>query len=184
MQVNNTFFGRFGGVIGDLSEVLTLRMPTNAERSNFHWVDIDLATIRKVAVIPTNAQTAILQLQLQEGNSCLFDMEPINDADVVLIEVRPEVAERIGEDLLGPPHPPARITKCGPTLYEVDRIVGWRVRGGRAEFETKWVGCTDAQNTWEPSGNLTGYSSVCRAHFWEFVKGIDDDRLWQLLPKP
>ena len=64
MQINNTFLGRFGGVIGDLSEVLTLRIPTNAERSNYNWVDIDLATIRKVAVIPMNAQTAILQLQL------------------------------------------------------------------------------------------------------------------------
>ena len=88
-------------------------------------------------------------------------MEPTDDADVVLIEGRPEVSERIGVDLLGPPPPPARITKCGPTLYEVGRIVGWRERGGRAEFETKWVGCTGAQNTWESNGDLTQFSSVC-----------------------
>ena len=43
--------------------------------------------------------------------------------DAVLIQDRPKVAERIGEDLLPPPPPPVRVTKYGHALYEVDRIV-------------------------------------------------------------
>ena len=61
--------------------------------------------------------------------------------------------------------------------------MGWRERNGIAEFETKWAGYADADNTWEPYSNLTRFSSGCRVLFQEFVNGMDDDRLRQLLPK-
>ena len=50
-----------------------------------------------------------------------------------------------------------------------------------AEFEVKWSGYAEADNTWEPYANLIRYGSGSKATFKEFFDGIDNQRLRQLL---
>eukprot|EP01127_Copromyxa_protea_P003577 TRINITY_DN13377_c0_g1_i1.p1 TRINITY_DN13377_c0_g1~~TRINITY_DN13377_c0_g1_i1.p1 ORF type:complete len:181 (-),score=51.39 TRINITY_DN13377_c0_g1_i1:57-599(-) len=40
--------------------------------------------------------------------------------------------------------------------YSVERIVKKRVRGDRVQYLLKWVGYSDAENTWEDEENLVG----------------------------
>ena len=37
---------------------------------------------------------------------------------------------------------------------DVEKIVGSRLRGKRRELLIKWEGFSEADNTWEPSGNI------------------------------
>ena len=76
--------------------------------------------------------------------------------------------------------PPVHIAKGCRAEYDVDRIVNWRERGGIAEFEVKWAGYTDDENTWESHTNVTRSSG--KTLFRNFVSGISDEHLRQLLP--
>ena len=78
-----------------------------------------------------------------------------------------------------PPPPPTRVTKQGHTEYEVERILQWRERDGRAEFEIRWKGLDD--DSWEPYQHLTRHGA--RELFQEYVNATDDERLFQLLPR-
>ena len=81
------------------------------------------------------------------------------------------------------PPPPIHVARSGQAEYDIERIVGWRERAGAAEFEVKWAGCAEADNTWEPYTNLTRFGSGSRAIFKAFVDGVNDQRLRRLLPR-
>lgn len=49
--------------------------------------------------------------------------------------------------------PPAAIID-GDEAWEVDHIIGERVRRRRTAFKVKWVGSPDTECTWEPESNL------------------------------
>ena len=81
------------------------------------------------------------------------------------------------------PPPPTHVARTGQAEYDIERIVSWRERAGAAEFEVKWAGCAEADNTWEPYTNLTRFGSGSKAIFKDFVDGVDDQRLRRLLPR-
>ena len=81
------------------------------------------------------------------------------------------------------PPPPIRVSHTGQAEYNIERIVGWRERAESAEFEVKWAGYSDADNTWEPYTNLTRFGSGSRGIFKAFVEEVNDQNLRQLLPK-
>ena len=81
------------------------------------------------------------------------------------------------------PPPPIHVSRTGQAEYDIESIVGWRERAGVAEFEVKWAGYTDADNTWEPYTNLTRFGSGCKEIFKAFVEEVNDQDLRQLLPK-
>ena len=39
-------------------------------------------------------------------------------------------------------------------VYEIDRIVGKRVQGGRTEYFIQWQSYSPSENTWEPAKHL------------------------------
>ncbi|KAL7539249.1 hypothetical protein ACHAXR_009124 [Thalassiosira sp. AJA248-18] len=39
-------------------------------------------------------------------------------------------------------------------FWEVEAVVGRRIRRGRAEYLIRWKGCSEDDNTWEPAANL------------------------------
>ena len=49
----------------------------------------------------------------------------------------------------------------------MDRIANWRERDGTAQFEVKWMGYAEDENTWEPLTNITLFGG--RTMFREFV---------------
>jgi hypothetical protein len=82
------------------------------------------------------------------------------------------------------PPPPIRVVKkSGQAEYEIERIVSWRkdADSGKAYFEVKWLGYGDADNTFEPHGNITRYGG--KTMFLEYVARMDDPELSRLLPK-
>ena len=79
------------------------------------------------------------------------------------------------------PPPPIHVAKDGQAVYEIDRIIGWREHNGAAEFEIKWLGHDQSENSWEPHTNITRYGG--RDTFRQFVREADDERLRQLLPR-
>ena len=80
-----------------------------------------------------------------------------------------------------PPPPPTHVSHTGSAVYNLEDIVGWRERGGKAEFLVKWVNYTSDENTWEPHTNLTGYGSGTQDIFEKYVREADP-RLRELLP--
>ncbi|XP_039451342.1 heterochromatin protein 1-like [Culex pipiens pallens] len=38
--------------------------------------------------------------------------------------------------------------------FVVERVVAKRIRRGKAQYQIKWKGCDDSENTWEPEENL------------------------------
>lgn len=48
----------------------------------------------------------------------------------------------------------SRETQPDDGLFEIDRIVKWRKRGGKREALVKWLGFSDNHNSWEPVENL------------------------------
>lgn len=87
------------------------------------------------------------------------------------------------DSLLQPSPPSMPADSGGSTMYDIERIVRWRKRGDRAEFEVKWAGYADAHNTWEPHRNLTLFGAEAKALFLNFVNGADDKQLRRLLPR-
>ena len=63
----------------------------------------------------------------------------------------------------------------------MDRIANWRERDGTAQFEVKWTGYAEDENTWEPLTSITRFGS--RTMFREFASQIDDERQRQLLSR-
>ena len=80
------------------------------------------------------------------------------------------------------PPPPIHVGRSGQAEYDIERIVGWRERAGAAEFEVKWAGYAEADNTWESYTNLTRFG-IGSAIFRAFVDGANDQRLRRLLPR-
>ena len=56
----------------------------------------------------------------------------------------------------------------------MDRIANWREQDGTAQFEVKWTGYAEDENTWEPLTNITRFGG--RTMFRKFVSQIDDER--------
>ena len=81
------------------------------------------------------------------------------------------------------PPPPIHVARTGQAEYDIERIVSWRERAGAAEFEVKWAGYAEADNTWVPYTNLTRFGSGSKAIFKAFVNGVNGQCLRQLLPK-
>ena len=48
----------------------------------------------------------------------------------------------------------------GDDAYEVERIIGKRVRDGRTEYHVKWAGCDDSESTWEPDNMVDGAAEL------------------------
>ncbi|KAF4660118.1 hypothetical protein FOL47_007291 [Perkinsus chesapeaki] len=46
------------------------------------------------------------------------------------------------------------------SIYELERIEGYKKAGKKEEFFVKWRGYSSAENTWEPLRNLTGVSNA------------------------
>jgi hypothetical protein len=44
-------------------------------------------------------------------------------------------------------------------FWEVEAVIGRRVHRGRAEYLIRWKGCSEDDNTWEPSANLCDTAS-------------------------
>ena len=44
-------------------------------------------------------------------------------------------------------------------FWEVERVIGRRIRRGRAEYLIRWKGCSENDNTWEPAANLCDTAS-------------------------
>ncbi len=44
-------------------------------------------------------------------------------------------------------------------FWEVDTVIGRRVKRGRVEYLIRWKNCTDDDNTWEPASNLCDTAS-------------------------
>ena len=82
-----------------------------------------------------------------------------------------------------PPPRPIHVVRTGQAEYNVERIVGWRQREGAAEFEVRWEGYDEADNTWEPYTNLTRFGSGSRELFEKFVDDTHDRHLRRLLPR-
>ncbi len=77
-------------------------------------------------------------------------------------------ARRIGNPALE--NHPGNIVIADPTkgenaetpedfFWEVDTVIGRRVKRGRVEYLIRWKNCTDDDNTWEPASNLCDTAS-------------------------
>jgi len=44
-------------------------------------------------------------------------------------------------------------------FWEVEAVIGRRVHRGRVEYLIRWKGCSEDDNTWEPSANLSDTAS-------------------------
>lgn len=44
-------------------------------------------------------------------------------------------------------------------FWEVEKVIGRRIRRGRAEYLIRWKGCSENDNTWEPAANLCDTAS-------------------------
>jgi hypothetical protein len=44
-------------------------------------------------------------------------------------------------------------------FWEVEAVIGRRVHNGRVEYLIRWRGCSEIDNTWEPSANLCDTAS-------------------------
>ena len=56
--------------------------------------------------------------------------------------------------------------------FTVEAIVGKRRRGGRAEYQVKWLGFDDSENTWEPIDNLNCQVSAGLAVDWIRINAL------------
>lgn len=44
-------------------------------------------------------------------------------------------------------------------FWEVEAVIGRRIRRGRVEYLIRWKGCSEDDNTWEPAANLCDTAS-------------------------
>ncbi len=59
--------------------------------------------------------------------------------------------------------------------YEVQDIVGRRVRGGREEFKVLWRGYSEREATWEPRAHLSNAQRLLRAYLRRSGGGFAPD---------
>ncbi|KAF8543639.1 hypothetical protein BDD12DRAFT_907174 [Trichophaea hybrida] len=142
VKINDTYIGMIGNVICDMSDILTLRIPTDSELSHHRWVDIDLANIQAVVMAPLDSDTTILSLCLCDYKEMdylfLLDMKPVKDPDTIIIHVRTDEAELIRNDLMA---------------AKVYRREKWNKKAGKQNLARSWLVAGDAPPTYSiPAG--------------------------------
>ncbi|KAI5819524.1 hypothetical protein BZA77DRAFT_376720 [Pyronema omphalodes] len=83
VKTGSTYIGKFGGIVCDISDILTLRIPTDADLAHHSWIDIDLANI-----------------QAEADYLFVLDMKPMKTPETLVIQVRSDEAEFIKNDLI------------------------------------------------------------------------------------
>jgi len=128
VKINDSYIGKADGVICDMSDILTLRIPTDSELSHHRWVDIDLANIQAVVATPLDSDATNLTLCLCDYKEMdylfLLDMKPVKEPDTVIIQVRTDEAELIRNDLMS---------------AKVYRREKWNKKAGKQSLARSWV---------------------------------------------
>jgi hypothetical protein len=104
VKTGSTYIGKFGGVVCDISDILTLRIPTDADLAHNSWIDIDLANIQAVVMSTVDADTTNLTIYLNDYKEAdylfVLDMKPMKTPETLVIQVRSDEAEFIKNDLI------------------------------------------------------------------------------------
>jgi hypothetical protein len=63
------------------------------------------------------------------------------------------------------PDEPPDLEDPDTTVYDVEEILGARVRRGNLQYLVKWLGYGDEENSWEPAGELLTADEHVRAFY-------------------
>ena len=115
------------------------------------------ATTKKPKGAPTNKKQSIKRVRQQRKAQQSKDAEKARKEEAKKMARKPsQLNDHAGNIIVAAEKNAADIEDF---FWEVEAVIGRRVYRGRIEYLIRWKGCSEEDNTWEPTANLCDTAS-------------------------